>query len=113
MHRFKTLNERLEELWLCCIRRLQLSRREQILEAKIVFGRMIRRDWVHIFATLAIGASFLASVVALFTVLPEVGREAGESARPDGDKMVLTLKGGAEARVSRPNVRPLREGGWY
>jgi hypothetical protein len=42
-----------------------------------------------------------------------VARDAVESARRDGDKMVLTLKGGAEAPVSRPNVRPLREAGWY
>jgi hypothetical protein len=42
-----------------------------------------------------------------------VAKDAVESARRDGDKMVLTLKGGAEAPVSRPNVRPLREAGWY
>jgi DNA-binding LytR/AlgR family response regulator len=42
-----------------------------------------------------------------------VARDAVESARRDGDKVVLTLKGGAEAPVSRPNVRPLREAGWY
>lgn len=42
-----------------------------------------------------------------------VAREAVESARRDGDKMVLTLKGGAEAPVSRPNVKPLRDAGWY
>lgn len=42
-----------------------------------------------------------------------VARDAVESARRDGDKMVLTLKGGALAPVSRPNVRPLREAGWY
>jgi hypothetical protein len=42
-----------------------------------------------------------------------VAKDAVESARREGDKMVLTLKGGAEAPVSRPNVRPLREAGWY
>lgn len=42
-----------------------------------------------------------------------VARDAVESTRRDGDKMILTLKGGAEAPVSRPNVRPLREAGWY
>ena len=42
-----------------------------------------------------------------------VAREAVEGARRDGDRMVLTLKGGAEAPVSRPNIRPLREAGWY
>ncbi len=42
-----------------------------------------------------------------------VAKDAVESARRDGDKMVLTLKGGVEAPVSRPNVRPLREAGWY
>jgi DNA-binding LytR/AlgR family response regulator len=42
-----------------------------------------------------------------------VAREAVEGARRDGDKVVLTLKGGAEAPVSRPNVRPLREAGWF
>lgn len=42
-----------------------------------------------------------------------VAREAVETTRRDGDKMVLVLKGGAEAPVSRPNVRPLREAGWF
>ncbi len=42
-----------------------------------------------------------------------VARDAVESARRDGDRIVLTLKGGAEAPVSRPNIRPLREAGWY
>ncbi len=42
-----------------------------------------------------------------------VARDAVESTRRDGDKLVLLLKGGAEAPVSRPNVRPLREAGWY
>ncbi|MBL8543776.1 MAG: LytTR family transcriptional regulator DNA-binding domain-containing protein [Hyphomonadaceae bacterium] len=41
-----------------------------------------------------------------------VAREAVESARREGDRAVLVLKGGAEAPVSRPNVRPLREAGW-
>lgn len=42
-----------------------------------------------------------------------VAREAVESTRRYGDKMVLVLKGGAEAPVSRPNVRALREAGWF
>lgn len=42
-----------------------------------------------------------------------VAREAVESARREGDKLVLVLKGGVEAPVSRPNVRPLREAGWF
>jgi hypothetical protein len=41
-----------------------------------------------------------------------VARDAVESVRRDGDKVMLVLKGGAEAPVSRPNVRPLREAGW-
>jgi hypothetical protein len=42
-----------------------------------------------------------------------VARDAVESARREGDRMVLVIKGGVEAPVSRPNVRPLREAGWY
>ncbi len=42
-----------------------------------------------------------------------VARDAVESARRDGDRLTLLLKGGAEAPVSRPNMRPLREAGWY
>jgi hypothetical protein len=42
-----------------------------------------------------------------------VARDAVEGARREGDRMVLTIKGGVEAPVSRPNVRPLREAGWY
>jgi LytTr DNA-binding domain len=42
-----------------------------------------------------------------------VARDAVESARREGERVVLLLKGGAEAPVSRPNVRPLREAGWY
>jgi len=42
-----------------------------------------------------------------------VARDAVESARRDGDRLTLILKGGAEAPVSRPNLRPLREAGWY
>lgn len=42
-----------------------------------------------------------------------VARNAVEGARRDGDRWVLLLKGGAEAPVSRPNVRPLREAGWF
>lgn len=42
-----------------------------------------------------------------------VARDAVESARRDGDRVTLQLKGGVEAPVSRPNVRPLREAGWF
>ena len=42
-----------------------------------------------------------------------VARGAVESARREGDKFVLVLKSGVEAPVSRPNVRPLREAGWF
>lgn len=42
-----------------------------------------------------------------------VARDAVESARREGDRMVLITKGGVEAPVSRPNVRPLREAGWF
>src|SRR3954468_3049927 len=40
------------------------------------FGRALRREWVHIIATLAIAAACLASLDAFFTALPEA-REAG------------------------------------
>lgn len=42
-----------------------------------------------------------------------VARGAVESARRDGNRVVLVLKGGIEAPVSRPNIRPLRERGWF
>ena len=42
-----------------------------------------------------------------------VAKNAVESTRRDGDRLILVLKGGAEAPVSRPNVRVLREAGWY
>jgi len=42
-----------------------------------------------------------------------VARDAVESARRDGDRMTLVLKGGIEAPVSRPNVKPLRDAGWF
>jgi hypothetical protein len=42
-----------------------------------------------------------------------VAREAVESARRDGERVTLLLKGGAEAPVSRPNVRALRDAGWF
>ncbi|MBC7770066.1 MAG: LytTR family transcriptional regulator DNA-binding domain-containing protein [Phycisphaerales bacterium] len=42
-----------------------------------------------------------------------VAREAVESARREGDRLVLALKGGAEAPVSRPNVKALRDAGWF
>lgn len=41
-----------------------------------------------------------------------VARDAVERVKRDGDKVTLVLKGGAEAPVSRPNVRALREAGW-
>lgn len=42
-----------------------------------------------------------------------VARDAVEGARREGDRAVLLLKGGVEAPVSRPNVRPLRQAGWF
>jgi hypothetical protein len=42
-----------------------------------------------------------------------VAREAVESVKRAGDRVTLQLKGGAEAPVSRPNVRALREAGWF
>jgi len=42
-----------------------------------------------------------------------VAREAVESARREGERVTLLLKGGIEAPVSRPNVRALREAGWF
>jgi DNA-binding LytR/AlgR family response regulator len=42
-----------------------------------------------------------------------VAREAVESVKRDGDRVTLQLTGGAEAPVSRPNVRALREAGWF
>ncbi len=42
-----------------------------------------------------------------------VAREAVEGVRREGDRLVLLLKGGVEAPVSRPNVRQLRESGWF
>ncbi|MBY0562637.1 MAG: LytTR family transcriptional regulator DNA-binding domain-containing protein [Hyphomonadaceae bacterium] len=42
-----------------------------------------------------------------------VAREAVQSVRREGERLVLVLKGGAEAPVSRPNVKPLREAGWF
>jgi hypothetical protein len=42
-----------------------------------------------------------------------VARDAVETARREGDRLTLVLKGGAEAPVSRPNLRPLREAGWF
>jgi DNA-binding LytR/AlgR family response regulator len=42
-----------------------------------------------------------------------VARDAVESVRRDGERLLLVLKGGVEAPVSRPNIRPLREAGWY
>lgn len=42
-----------------------------------------------------------------------VARDAVEDVRRDGDKVILRLNGGIEAPVSRPNVRALREAGWF
>lgn len=42
-----------------------------------------------------------------------VAKDAVEGNSRDGERIVLRLKGGAEAPVSRPNVRPLREAGWF
>jgi DNA-binding LytR/AlgR family response regulator len=42
-----------------------------------------------------------------------VAKDAVESVRRDGDRVTLVLKGGAEAPVSRPNVKALREAGWF
>jgi hypothetical protein len=42
-----------------------------------------------------------------------VAKDAVESARRDGERVTLMLKGGAEAPVSRPNIKPLREAGWF
>ncbi|HYD89654.1 MAG TPA: LytTR family DNA-binding domain-containing protein [Vitreimonas sp.] len=42
-----------------------------------------------------------------------VARDAVESAGREGDRAVLVLKGGVEAPVSRPNVKPLRDAGWF
>jgi hypothetical protein len=42
-----------------------------------------------------------------------VARDAVESGRREGDRAILVLKGGAEAPVSRQNVRPLREASWF
>jgi hypothetical protein len=41
-----------------------------------------------------------------------VARNSIEGSRRDGDRVILLLKGGVEAPVSRPNVRPLRDNGW-
>lgn len=42
-----------------------------------------------------------------------VARDAVESVRRDGERVTLILKGGVEAPVSRPNVKPLRDAGWF
>ncbi|MGD9979154.1 MAG: LytTR family DNA-binding domain-containing protein [Hyphomonadaceae bacterium] len=42
-----------------------------------------------------------------------VARDAVEGARRDGDRVTLLLRGGVEAPVSRPNVKPLRDAGWF
>lgn len=42
-----------------------------------------------------------------------VSRGAVESVRRDGDRVTLVLTTGVEAPVSRPNVKPLRDAGWF
>jgi hypothetical protein len=42
-----------------------------------------------------------------------VAKDAVEGVRRDGERVTLVLKGGLEAPISRPNVRPLREAGWF
>ncbi len=42
-----------------------------------------------------------------------VARDALENTRREGERVVLVLKGGIEAPVSRPNLRPLRAAGWF
>lgn len=42
-----------------------------------------------------------------------VAREAVVTTRREGDRAVLVLKNGVEAPVSRPNLRVLREAGWF
>lgn len=42
-----------------------------------------------------------------------VAREAVENTRRDGDRLTLLVKGGVEAPVSRPNIKPLRDAGWF
>jgi len=43
----------------------------------ILFGQAMRRDWVHLVATLAIGASFLVAADAFFFNLPAVAEAGG------------------------------------
>src|SRR5262245_21875063 len=43
----------------------------------ILFGRFLRRPWVHLFATLAIASSCLVSLAPFFTYLPKVSEEGG------------------------------------
>lgn len=42
-----------------------------------------------------------------------VARDAVEGVKREGVKLTLLLKGGVEAPVSRPNIKPLRQAGWY
>jgi DNA-binding LytR/AlgR family response regulator len=42
-----------------------------------------------------------------------VAKDAVEDARREGERVTLVVKGGVEAPVSRPNVRPLRQAGWF
>ncbi len=42
-----------------------------------------------------------------------VAKDAVQGMRREGDRVTLMLPDGLEAPVSRPNVRPLREAGWF
>ncbi len=42
-----------------------------------------------------------------------VARDGVAEVKRDGARVTLVLKDGAEAPVSRPNVKPLREAGWF
>lgn len=60
------------------------------------------------------GAFLGHAMSALIARAPRINQnKAVESTRREGERLVLVLKGGAEAPVSRPNMRPLREAGWF
>lgn len=42
-----------------------------------------------------------------------VAKDAVQGMRREGDRVTLLLPDGLQAPVSRPNVRPLREAGWF
>jgi hypothetical protein len=46
-------------------------------------------------------------------IVPGGSRATQLRARGEGVKLTLILKSGIEAPVNRPNIRPLREAGWY